>query len=70
MIFYLYISYPSNKRETNTTTPGDTRDNPNRHKDDNNISTCSLLLSYENSLHAQYQQANAIVFLWEIHIFV
>ncbi|WZZ16209.1 hypothetical protein YC2023_109298 [Brassica napus] len=52
-----------NKREANTTTPGNTRDNPNRHKGGNTISTCSLLLSYENSLHAQCQQANAIVFL-------
>ncbi|KAG5401475.1 hypothetical protein IGI04_016082, partial [Brassica rapa subsp. trilocularis] len=36
--------------ETNTATPGDTRDNPDRHKGGNNISTCSLLWSYENSL--------------------
>ncbi|WZZ79163.1 LOW QUALITY PROTEIN: hypothetical protein YC2023_099735 [Brassica napus] len=49
--------------ETNTATPGDTRDNPNRHKGGNNISTCSLLLSYKNSLYAQCQHANAIVFL-------
>jgi len=60
----------TNKRETNTAIPGDTRDNPNIHKGGNNISTCSLLLSYENSLHAQCQHANAIVFLLEIHIFV
>ncbi|WZZ33335.1 LOW QUALITY PROTEIN: hypothetical protein YC2023_016736 [Brassica napus] len=49
--------------ETNTATPGDTRDNPNRHKGANNISTCSLLLSYKNSLYAQCHHAKAIVFL-------
>ncbi|KAL0898480.1 hypothetical protein Bca101_082441 [Brassica carinata] len=49
--------------ETNTVTPGNTRNNPNRHKSGNNISTCKLLLSYENNLHAQCQHANAIVFL-------
>ncbi|WZZ60611.1 hypothetical protein YC2023_060718 [Brassica napus] len=41
----------------------DTRDNPDRHKGGNNSSICSLLLSYKNSLHAQCQQTNAIVFL-------
>ncbi|KAL0729992.1 hypothetical protein Bca4012_026085 [Brassica carinata] len=41
--------------ETNTGTQRDTRDNPDRHKGGNNISTYSLLLSYENSLHAQCQ---------------
>ncbi|KAG5393637.1 hypothetical protein IGI04_023600 [Brassica rapa subsp. trilocularis] len=45
------------------TTTGDTRDNPDRHKCGNNNSTCSLLLSYKNSLDAQCQEANAIVFL-------
>ncbi|WZZ34257.1 hypothetical protein YC2023_017658 [Brassica napus] len=49
--------------ETNTASPGDTRDNSDKHKGDNNIYTCSLLLSYENSLHVQCQHANAIVFL-------
>ncbi|WZZ71240.1 hypothetical protein YC2023_082610 [Brassica napus] len=43
---------PRTPRETNTATL-DTRDNPNRYKGGNNISTCSLLLSHENSLHAQ-----------------
>ncbi|KAF2588636.1 hypothetical protein F2Q70_00041415 [Brassica cretica] len=32
-----------------TATPGDTKDNLNRHKGGNNISTCSLILSSENS---------------------
>ncbi|WZZ40379.1 hypothetical protein YC2023_036638 [Brassica napus] len=41
-------------------TPGDTKDNPNRHKGGNNISTCVLLLSYKNNLYAQWQHANAI----------
>ncbi|KAG5397855.1 hypothetical protein IGI04_019669, partial [Brassica rapa subsp. trilocularis] len=50
---------PKKTKETNTATLEDTRDNPERHKDGNNISTCSLLLSYKNSLHAQCQQANA-----------
>ena len=67
-MIFVYI-LPINKIETNTATPEDTRDNPDRHKGGNNISTCSLLLSYENSLHAQCQHANAIVFLWEIHKF-
>uniref|UniRef100_A0A0D3DVZ3 Uncharacterized protein n=1 Tax=Brassica oleracea var. oleracea TaxID=109376 RepID=A0A0D3DVZ3_BRAOL len=47
-----------------TATPGDTKDNPNRHKGGNNISTCSLLLSYENSLHAQCQHANVMEMLF------
>ncbi|KAG5378281.1 hypothetical protein IGI04_026123 [Brassica rapa subsp. trilocularis] len=56
--------------EKKIATPRDTRDNLDRHKDGNNISTCSLLLSYENSLHVQCQQVNIIVFLYEIHKFV
>ncbi|KAL0800098.1 hypothetical protein Bca101_055273 [Brassica carinata] len=50
-------------QETNTCTPKDTKENPDRHKCDNNISTLLLLLSCENSLHVQCQNTNAIVFL-------
>ncbi|KAG5375734.1 hypothetical protein IGI04_040330 [Brassica rapa subsp. trilocularis] len=49
----LYIIHQIKEKQTQP--HQEIRDNLNGHKNSNNISTCSLLLSYENNLHAKCQ---------------